>query len=62
LCDIDESVLSKRVAQMQKMGLPKPDTYSDVSKLLEDKSTDAVSIATSNLRISLVNTPPRGIL
>src|SRR3984885_9838906 len=48
LCDIDESVLQKRLAQMEKMGLPKPATYTDVRKLLEDKSIDAVSIATPN--------------
>jgi predicted dehydrogenase len=54
LCDIDESVLSKRVAQMEKMGLPKPATYTDVRKLLEDKSIDAVSIATPNHWHSLI--------
>jgi predicted dehydrogenase len=48
LCDIDESVLAKRVAQMEKMGLPKPATFTDVRKLLEDKSIDAISIATPN--------------
>src|ERR1700679_3103084 len=48
LCDIDESVLQKRLAQMEKMGLPKPATYTDVRKLLEDKSIDAISIATPN--------------
>jgi predicted dehydrogenase len=48
LCDIDESILSHRVAQMQKMGQPKPSTYVDIRKLLEDKSIDAVSIATPN--------------
>ena len=48
LCDIDESVLKQRLGQMEKMGLPKPVTYTDVRKLLEDKSIDAVSIATPN--------------
>src|ERR1700734_357208 len=48
LCDIDENVLRQRLAQMEKMGLPKPKTYVDVRKLLEDKSIDAVSIATPN--------------
>lgn len=48
LCDIDESVLQKRLAQMDKMGLPKPTTYVDIRKLLEDKSIDAISIATPN--------------
>src|SRR5271168_3701709 len=48
LCDIDENVLRQRLAQMEKMGLPKPATYTDVRKLLQDKSIDAVSIATPN--------------
>src|SRR4051812_32645275 len=47
-CDIDESVLQKTLAQTEKMGLPKPATYLDIRKLLEDKSIDAVSIATPN--------------
>ncbi|HEX7362040.1 MAG TPA: Gfo/Idh/MocA family oxidoreductase [Bryobacteraceae bacterium] len=48
LCDVDQNVLRKRLAQMDKMGLPKPITYTDVRKLLENKSIDAVSVATSN--------------
>jgi predicted dehydrogenase len=48
LCDIDESILSRRLAQIEKMGLPKSNTYVDVRKLLEDKSIDAISIATPN--------------
>lgn len=48
LCDVDENVLRQRLAQMEKMGLPKPVTYGDVRKLLQDKSIDAVSIATPN--------------
>jgi predicted dehydrogenase len=48
LCDIDESVLARRVAQMDKMALTKPATYVDIRKLLEDKSIDAISIATPN--------------
>ena len=48
LCDIDENVLRQRLSDMEKMGLPKPETYIDVRKLLEDKSIDAVSIATPN--------------
>ncbi len=48
-CDIDENgVLNPRVADAEKMGLPKPQTYIDVRKLLEDKNVDAVSIATPN--------------
>ncbi|MGH9327504.1 MAG: Gfo/Idh/MocA family protein [Terriglobia bacterium] len=46
LCDIDENVLRERLADVEKMGIPKPVTYVDVRKLLDDKSIDAVSIAT----------------
>jgi len=47
-CDIDENVLQKRLADAEKMEIPKPQTYVDVRKLLEDKNVDAVSIATPN--------------
>ena len=48
LCDVDENVTAQRLADMAKMGLAKPATFVDVRKLLEDKSIDAVSIATPN--------------
>jgi len=48
VCDIDDNVVRERLAQIDKMGLPKPATYTDVRKLLEDKSIHAVSIATPN--------------
>jgi predicted dehydrogenase len=48
ICDIDENVINERLAGIEKLGLPKPKTYIDVRKLLEDKSIDAVSIATPN--------------
>jgi predicted dehydrogenase len=48
LCDIDENIMSARLADVAKMGLPKPTVYSDVRKLLEDKSIDCISIATPN--------------
>lgn len=48
VCDVDENVTAKRVADMQKLGLPKPSAFVDVRKLLEDKTLDAVSIATPN--------------
>jgi len=47
LCDIDESVLRERLAELSKAG-SQPKTYVDVRKLLEDKSIDAISIATPN--------------
>jgi len=48
LCDIDESVLNKRAGQVEAGGKKKPALYTDYRKLLEDKSIDAVSIATPN--------------
>jgi predicted dehydrogenase len=48
LCDVDENVIRQRLGQMDKMGLTKPATYTDIRKLLEDKSIDAISIATPN--------------
>jgi predicted dehydrogenase len=48
VCDIDENVMAKRLADLEAMGAPKPATYVDVRKLLEDKSIDAVSIAAPN--------------
>ena len=47
-CDIDENVLQKRLNDAEQMGIPKPQTYTDVRKLLADKNIDAVSIATPN--------------
>jgi predicted dehydrogenase len=46
LCDVDENVLRERLAKMEDLKLPKPKTYTDVRKLLEDQSIDAVCIAT----------------
>jgi predicted dehydrogenase len=48
LCDIDESVSQQRAAEIEKRGLPKPKSYVDIRKLLEDKEIDAVSVATPN--------------
>src|SRR5579884_3859604 len=48
VCDIDESVLQNGAAMVEKVTNKKPATYTDFRKLLEDKSIDAVSIATPN--------------
>ena len=53
-CDVDENVLQKRLADAEKLGIAKPQTYVDVRKLLEDKNVDAVSIATPNHWHSLI--------
>jgi predicted dehydrogenase len=48
VCDVDENVMNGRVDEMEKMGIKKPATFVDLRKLLEDKSIDAISIATPN--------------
>ncbi|HTU46712.1 MAG TPA: Gfo/Idh/MocA family oxidoreductase [Bryobacteraceae bacterium] len=53
-CDVDDNVMRKRCADAEQMGIPKPQTYVDVRKLLEDKNLDAVSIATPNHWHSLI--------
>jgi predicted dehydrogenase len=48
ICDVDESHLQNGLAQVAKAGWKKPQTFGDFRKMLEDKSIDAVSIATPN--------------
>ncbi len=48
LCDVYEPILNQRRAEVQKLGRPEPKGYQDVRELLDDKSIDAVSIATPN--------------
>ncbi len=48
LCDVDQSVMGTRLKDMEEMGKRKPAVYIDIRKLLEDKSIDAISIATPN--------------
>jgi predicted dehydrogenase len=45
LCDVDDNVMRERLAQVQKLDF-RPQTYTDIRKVLDDKSIDAVSIAT----------------
>ncbi len=48
LCDVDESLLNTRLREIESRGRPRPAAFADFRKLLEDKSIDAVSIATPN--------------
>ncbi len=48
ICDIDESVLNKRLGEVEASGHKRPAGYSDLRKVLEDKNIDAISIATPN--------------
>ena len=54
ICDIDESVLKNRLDQVEKSGKKRPAAYTDYRKLMEDKSIDAISIATPNHTHSLI--------
>jgi predicted dehydrogenase len=48
LCDIDESILDAQVSAIEKAKGKRPAAYTDFRKLLEDKTIEAVSIATPN--------------
>jgi predicted dehydrogenase len=48
VCDIDESVLEARLNEIEAKTQKRPAGFTDFRKLLEDKSIDAVSIATPN--------------
>lgn len=48
VCDVDETVLEKGCKMVEEMTKKRPAAYTDLRKLLEDKSIDAISIATPN--------------
>ena len=49
ICDVDESVLEQRLNETEKLtGNKRPAGFTDLRKVLEDKSIDAISIATPN--------------
>ncbi|MGQ9634162.1 MAG: Gfo/Idh/MocA family protein [Bryobacteraceae bacterium] len=48
LCDVDQNILESRVKDLERLGKPKPATFVDFRKMLEDKSIDVVTIATPN--------------
>ena len=48
ICDVDETVLNARVSALEKAKGKRPAAFTDLRKLLEDKSIDAISIATPN--------------
>lgn len=45
ICDPDEQVLARTVAEMGKLGSVKPRTYKDIRLLLEQKDLDAIAVA-----------------
>ncbi|MFB3827257.1 MAG: Gfo/Idh/MocA family protein [Bryobacteraceae bacterium] len=48
ICDLDPTVLKTRIADAERQAGYRPAAFTDFRKLLEDKSIDAVSIATPN--------------
>ncbi len=48
VADIDEAHLAAGAAQVEKASSKKPQGYTDFRRILEDKSIDAISIATPN--------------
>ena len=48
LCDVDKNVLEERAKTLEEQTKKKPQIYTDFRKVLEDKSIDAISIATPN--------------
>jgi predicted dehydrogenase len=53
LCDVDGSVMENGCRMIEKAGKKRPATYTDFRKLLEDKTIDAVSLATPNFHHTL---------
>jgi len=53
LCDVDKKVLERRAKPFKDKNMP-VDTYVDVREMLEDKSIDAISIATTNHTHSII--------
>ena len=49
LCEVDENLVDERIKKhFTDQGLKKPQVYSDIRKLLENKDIDAISIVTPN--------------
>lgn len=48
LCDVDANLFDSRLQWLDENGKPKPKTYQDIRKLLENKEIDAISVATPN--------------
>ncbi len=55
IVDIDENVVADTLKGLEKKGLKKPDVYEDFRKMLEDKSIDAISVATCNHTHTLIS-------
>ncbi|MCX6625407.1 MAG: Gfo/Idh/MocA family oxidoreductase, partial [Acidobacteria bacterium] len=48
ICDIDETVLDRRLGEVEAATGKRPARFTELRRLLEDNSIDAISIATPN--------------
>jgi predicted dehydrogenase len=48
ICDVDESILNQRLSEVEKGSGRKPLAFTDMRKLLDEKSLDVVTFATPN--------------
>jgi len=46
--DVDENVIATRLGDIEELGLARPKTFVDIRKMLEDRSIDAITVATPN--------------
>ena len=53
LCDVDAAVVESGCRMVENAGKKRPATFTDIRKLLDDRSIDAVSLATPNFHHTL---------
>jgi predicted dehydrogenase len=53
LCDVDQAVVESGCKMVEAAGKKRPPTFSDIRRVLDDKSIDAVSLATPNFHHTL---------
>jgi Oxidoreductase family, NAD-binding Rossmann fold/Oxidoreductase family, C-terminal alpha/beta domain len=53
LCDVDQAVIDNGCKMVEAAGKKRPATFTDIRKLLDDRSIDAVSLATPNFHHTL---------
>ncbi len=53
LCDVDQAVIESGCTMIEAAGKKRPPTFTDMRKILDDRSIDAVSLATPNFHHTL---------
>ena len=53
LCDVDQAVIETGCKMIEAAGKKRPPTFTDIRKVLDDRSIDAVSLATPNFHHTL---------